>query len=417
MQFTRLSLISIGPQDVFPPVDGGKEGIFGALQALAKSCDITYAFPCSDQPISMDGYTEAGINVIPVRYTTKEKLSQIFLASIRLQPYKFEKYSNQAAVDAFSAAVCGKHYDAILCFHAHTARLGEGLRAALRLNIPILVREHNIEYELVSSYRKSLGWAGQLAALPFEFLTRREEHRIWKQADAVAFLSDHDLALARKGGHSGNFVLAREGVPMPARRLVKIPNFNAPLLVLLNPKAAQSVSNLRDFLHRYWIEVASDMRLTSTALHVTGVNTEQLAELTHFDVKRLRASRVCGLGFVHDLSATFANALALVSPTFVGGGIRKKILEAMANQLPVIATKLDISTCAYFKPGSNILDMQNAESFCAQVAKLKAEPKLWLQLSEAGRSTVETHANWEQCAMTLLDEIRNLKNTRGNHVP
>lgn len=408
MQTNRLSILTFGPQQVFPATDGGKESIFGALQALAKRCNVTYAFPSGVAGATTDGYARAGIHALPVSWDPQENLRRILSSLCRLKPYKFDKYSCKAAIDVYAASLRGRKFDAILCFHAHTARLGQGVATALDLDVPVLVREHNIEYELVASYRRSLGPLKRLVALPFELLTRREEQRIWQQAAAIAFLSDHDLAVARGSGSPGRLVLAKEGVPIPARRVAQQPGQAAPLLILLNPKATQSVVNLKEFLHAYWKEAANDPRLAGTCLQVTGVSTAQLAALMDFDVSRLNQLRVQGLGFVDDLSATFAAALALVSPTFVGGGIRKKVLEAMANQLPVIATRLDIDVCTYFSAGNNILEMQDKESFCAAVASLKSEPAFWRQISRAGRLTVEEHANWDQFAATIVQEIHEL---------
>ena len=408
MQTNRLTILAFGPQNVFPATDGGKEGIFGALQALVNRCNVIYAFPSGLEKVNTDGYTRAGIEVCPVNWTLQESPLRIIASLCRLTPYKFEKYSSKLAIDIFSAALRGREFDAILCFHAHTARLGQGVAAKLGFDAPVLVREHNIEYELVASYRRSLGAFKRFAALPFQILTRREEQRIWQEADSIAFLSDLDLEIARSAGSGGRFILAREGVPIPARRVIHHPGHAAPLLVLFNPKATQSVANLKEFLFDYWADAANDPRLVDTFLLITGISTVQLASLMGIEPSRLNDLRVRGLGFVDDLSPAFSSALALVSPTFVGGGIRKKVLEAMANQLPVIATRFDIDVCKYFSAGYNILEMYDTESFCVAVDRLKSESALWIQLSEAGRLTIEEHANWDQCAATIVHEIRYL---------
>ena len=44
----RFRLLALGPQEAWPATDGGKEGIHGALQALACRADVIYA--CPGQP-------------------------------------------------------------------------------------------------------------------------------------------------------------------------------------------------------------------------------------------------------------------------------------------------------------------------------------------------------------------------------
>ena len=402
-----MNLLTVGPQNVFPPVDGGKEGIFGALVALARQCNVTYAFFAAGETPDLSGYARAGIHAVPVDWVPAETAGSILSATSRLRPYKFDKYSNAQAVQAFAAALPLQRPDAILCFHAHTARLGEGLRDALGLSVPVIVREHNIEYELVESYRESLPPLKRGLAWPIAALTRREEERIWADADMVAFLSDRDLATAQASGVPGRFILAREGIPLPPRRAAAHPGADAPLLILLNAKAAQSVSNLSDFLQRHWRAVASDPRLLQTELHITGIKAEALAPVVGMDIAELDALRVRALGFLPSLVTALSSSLALLSPTFVGGGIRKKVLEAMAHQLPVIATRLDIETCAYFDPGINILELSDRpENLCAQVAALRDDADLWQRLSDAGRRTVEVNADWDGFASAVIAGIR-----------
>lgn len=411
---TRLKLLCLGPQNVWPPIDGGKEGIYGALQGLARQSDVVYAFPalsCSEA--QREGYRQAGIEPLPVPWKVHESLPGILSATANLRPYKFDKYSSSAAVQVFAQTVPRRTVDAIVCFHAHTARLGEGLREALGLQVPVVVREHNIEYELVASYRQSQPAHLRLMGWPFETLTKREEQRMWAKADAVAFLSDRDLAIAEATGVKGRLMLAREGIPLPARRVASHPGNAAPLLVLLNPKATQSVLNLREFLHRNWSKAASDLGAAGVTLDVTGVDTGQLAALVDMSVEQLHSLHVRGLGFLPSLAPVLETALALVSPTYVGGGIRKKILEAMAHQLPVIATHFDIETCAYFQPGQNILELpDDPAQFSETVKTLRKDEALWQSLSDAARTTVEVHASWDQFATTLLSEINRLVGTR-----
>jgi len=406
----RLRLLCLGPQNIWPPVDGGKEGIHGALGGLAKRCDVTYAFPSPSGETVRQADVQPGVHPIAVPWLPRDSAALIVSSTLRGQPYKFEKYSSADAVSTFARAVPRQAYDAIFCFHAHTARLGEGLRNTLGLNVPVLLREHNIEYELVASYRRSLSPWLRAAAWPFELLTRRAEQRSWARADAVAFLSDRDLATARATGAKGRLLLAREGIPLPPRRPAVHPGANAPLLLLLNPKAGQSVLNLREFLHRCWSTVATDPRMCTTALQVTGVTTERLAELVGMDITRLKSLRVQGLGFLPSLEEVLASSLGLISPTYVGGGIRKKILEAMAHQLPVVATRLDIETCSYFESGRNILELaEQPDSLAEQVAVLRDDPKAWLRLASQARDTVEVNASWDLFATSVIDEIRFLK--------
>jgi hypothetical protein len=407
----KPNVLALGPQDVCPPVDGGKESIHGALGALACHAQVTYAYPGNAES-GADGYATIGVTGVAYPHFPKERPASILRATLAGKPYKFEKYGSDAAVSALNAAVPSIAFTAIVCHHAHTYGLARRFAQVRGLNVPIVVREHNIEYSLVESYRNSLSGVKRVAASLFAFLTRREELRIWRQADAVVFLSDQDLRAAQvaTAPSSVRFFLAREGVPLPPRRPTFYPGTKAPLLVLLNPKATQSVLNLRDFVHRYWLPLREQHLLNNETLNVTGVSDKQLARLIELDATKMSNSGIHGLGFLPSLAPTLESSLALVSPTFVGGGIRKKVLEAMAHQLPVIATDLDIACCDYFQRNLNIVPLGDATDFANAVARLRNDQQYWLDLSDRARDAVEEFANWECYADSMLEIIKKLTN-------
>lgn len=398
----KLKILAIGPQNVCPPQDGGKEGIFGAISALAKYTDLMYAFP-ADKSKDYAIYVDAGIQPIGVKFSPRETLGLILFASAKLRPFKFEKYGTYSAARAFAAALRGKEFDVIICHHAHTVLLAERIRELINRNIPIILREHNIEYSLVRSYRQSQNLFLQFFLCPFEWITKREELKIWGRVDGVAMLSDKDLDLAKSSGVKANLFLAREGVPLPDRREIVFPGFYSPLLILLNPKAVQSVANLSHFLRKVWIPVRESG--ITNPLFITGVDQAQLSKLTGLSGEELKVNSVQGLGFLPELSPIFSKCLALISPTYIGGGIRKKILEAMAHQLPVIATDEDILTCTYFRPGKNILPMSQIEDFKESIGKLRSNELYWKDVSDFSRLTVERYANWDEYAKSILGKL------------
>ena len=404
-----LRILAIGPQDVCPPIDGGKEGIHGALTALAAQADLSYAYPCAaaGRP-SAELYRALRVRPLALARVPRETIATVLGATLRGEPFKFAKYATREIALQLQRAVAGQQFDVILCFHAHTVGLAESLQRMNRWHLPIIVREHNIEYELVESYRRTLGPAGRVATWPFAVMTRREERSIWKRVDATAFLTDRDLAVARAAGCGGHLVLAPEGIPLPAHRQAIRPTSGLQLLLLLNQRATQSVGSMRKFLHEHWSYASAAQPMRHVSLVVTGLGPTRLAELSGLTCEQLKVMRVRALGFLPSLSGVFASSLALVSPTFVGGGIRKKVLEAMANQLPVIATPLDVDSCSYFDPPRNILRFATPAEFVSSVEQLTSDEGLWMQLSDAGRRTVERHASWSSFADVIIGEAMRL---------
>jgi glycosyltransferase involved in cell wall biosynthesis len=409
-----IRLLCLSHRDVMPPADGGRESIHGAIAALAKKADVTYAYPsaaaCSAVEIAAARAAYAAINVraIPVRFLARESLTTVAAATVQLLPYKFAKHATRQAVETFLAALESSRFDAVVCFHPHTVRLAERILARRGERLPIILREHNIEYALVESYARCLKFPLRLAATAYAWITRREERRIWRRVDAVALMSDADMKTAQATGVPANFVLAPEGVPLPPPRKVAWPGTSASLLVLFNPHAPQSVMNLRLFYQRYWNEVQAAGLLPGMRLAITGVEKIKLATLLGVSTAELDARNVVALSFVDCLPEVFRSSLALVSATFAGGGVRKKVLEAMAHQLPVIATPMDAGNCSFYRPNHNILRFDTVAEFVGAVKRLTQEPAFWLSLSQAGRTGVEQHANWQRFAEAMINEALRL---------
>jgi glycosyltransferase involved in cell wall biosynthesis len=406
----RPRLLCLATQEPWPATDGGKEGIHGAVEALARDADLLLA--CQGKPASpaaSEHFSKMGVRYCPVDADLGGGPLHIAKSMLMLKSFKFHKYGTPALTRRFAAVIDGFVPDAIVCFHAHMEEMGQRLKQQFGWRVPVVVREHNIEYELVESYLAALPrWQQRLTA-PVAWLTRRAEYAIWQRADITAFLSDRDHATALASGVKGNLVLAPEGVPIPPARIARRPEGADRLLVPLNRKAPQSVANLRAFLRDYWLPSVQRGALPGVQLDVTGVTPEQLELATGVSPAHQRDGRVEALGFLPELQPAFARALAVLAPTFIGGGIRKKILEAMANQVPVIATDLDIGTCSYFTAGQNILRLGSPDEFVATIETLRSDLALWQQLSDQGRGTVEQHANWARFAEVIFDSLEELR--------
>lgn len=405
----RLRLLCIGPKAPWPVTCGGSEGIHGAIEALAQPLDVIYACPGpAASAEEAEHYRRIGIDYRPIAYEPSERVTDILTATLQGLPFKFHKYSNGKALRAFNRELGPLQPDAILCFHAHTEALGRGLARLRGWDVPIVLREHNIEYEMARSICSSMPALKRLAAEPFLRLTEREEMRMWARSSCVAFLSESDLAAARATGVQGRFELVPEGVPLPPRREAAYPGAHAPLLIPFNPNALQSRNNTLKFLRDYWRVVARLPALEGTRLAVTAVDAAQLAALSGIAEEEQRELRIDALGFLPSLAPWFQSALAVVAPTFFGSGIRKKVLEAMANQVPVIATELDLGTCHYFDAGRNILLMGEPSTFAETVAGLRQSQARWLYLVESARATVEEHSSWAGFARVMREQIDTL---------
>jgi len=97
-----------------------------------------------------------------------------------------------------------------------------------------------------------------------------------------------------------------------------------------------------------------------------------------------RSPDVRATGFVKDLTLFLSQIDVAVVPLRAGGGTRIKIIEAWANNIPVVATSVGAYGLGAVD-GENILLADEPNAFAAAVASIIDSPSLRVRLIEGGR--------------------------------
>lgn len=113
------------------------------------------------------------------------------------------------------------------------------------------------------------------------------------------------------------------------------------------------------------------------------------------------------LGYVEDPSAYLARAGVFVAPLRAGGGMRVKILQALAQGLPVVTTTLGCEGMAV-EPGRDLLVADTPEAFAAATLRLLADPVLAETLGRNGRRLIEARYDWRAVCPRLHAVYRDL---------
>jgi O-antigen biosynthesis protein len=106
------------------------------------------------------------------------------------------------------------------------------------------------------------------------------------------------------------------------------------------------------------------------------------------------------LGYVSDLLPLYAQTRISVAPLRFGAGAKGKVGESLAHGVPVVATMIGAEGMS-LKDGEHVLVADTAADFAAQVLRLLQDDRLWLGLSGAGRSHVESHFSQASAKLVL----------------
>ncbi|RKZ17686.1 hypothetical protein DRQ50_04745 [bacterium] len=111
-------------------------------------------------------------------------------------------------------------------------------------------------------------------------------------------------------------------------------------------------------------------------------------------------------GFVDDLTPLFRRSRLFLAPLAEGGGIKIKILEAMARGIPVLTT--EVGAEGIFAPADEaaIIASPDGREFAAAVCEAAADPEACRQRAARGRAHIESSYSWESIVSRLADIYR-----------
>jgi len=113
--------------------------------------------------------------------------------------------------------------------------------------------------------------------------------------------------------------------------------------------------------------------------------------------------RVEVTGTVSDVRPYFARSAVCVIPVRIGGGVKQKLLEAMAMGMPVVTTSFSCIGIP-IKPEVHVLVRDDPESLADGAAMLLKDQERRRQVGEAAASFVRRHYSWER-SVALLEDV------------
>ncbi len=99
-------------------------------------------------------------------------------------------------------------------------------------------------------------------------------------------------------------------------------------------------------------------------------------------------------GEVSDVRPYLAGAAVYVVPMRIGGGVRLKLLEALALELPVVSTRMGAEGLAGLRAGEHCLMSDDAAGFAEATLRLLDDPALGRRLGAAGRILACQRYDW-----------------------
>lgn len=400
----NYNLLCIAPQCPLPCIDGGKIGIFYPLKYLAQKLNVFFTTPVLNiNEDIINEFNMYNIKYYPFELNTNDDYFKYPSSLLKPLSFKFNKYFSPLYLKYIEKIIVENQIKILWINAPHMAIYALKLKKKYPY-LKIYLREHNIEYDLVLQYARS---QKNIFMKMFSYIeyykTKRYEVSLWNKFDKVFFISDTDLAEAKKYNKDINETnLIYDGMEIPEIPNNIIEEQNS-FIFTGNLKSFQNENNLKYFIKNIWIPFR---QLEPNAkLYLTGNTDDCLISKLKISKKVLSENNIINLGFVEDIKITILSKQYVVSPTLYGSGIRLKVLEALSLKKIVFVSDIDYTMCKKFKNMENIVHYSNFDDFVNKYFLLKDNEDFCNKIEEEGYNLVKNFFNWDSYVKQVIQEF------------
>ncbi len=398
----KPKLLYIAHQNPYPPIDGGKIGIYYPLIYLNNFFEIFFACPINPKQYKIqkenveNHFLNKNIKTLLYPHNTKQDIKFLLKNFIKESPFKWDKYYSKRFQDEINKLIVKENIEFLWASAPHMAKYAIKARKMFP-KIKIFFREHNIEFKLVEQFKNFTKNPIYKIISGWQFnKSKKLETKYWHLFDKVFFISDLDFTIANelKPEIYRKLIVLYDGYDIVINKPL-VPK-NTGFIYPVNFEAVQNLVNFKWFVNDVWISNLKELKKRNINLYVTGNTESRVKKVLGFN--NIKDLNIISMGFVEDINRTILSYKYVLSPTIFGSGLRLKVLNGMACGKPVFLTPLDLSTCKVFEDMKNVVCFNTKKDFLEKLLSLEEDKEMYLKISEMAIETIKTYFNWNKYA-------------------
>ncbi|TMC21098.1 MAG: glycosyltransferase [Chloroflexi bacterium] len=385
-----MNLLMVSPHLPHPSWGAGMRSYY-LLKALAREHTVSLLALTGSGEV--ETHCEAlaemmhALRVVP-RPPARRKRSQQLMSILRGGSYLLDSYSLREVQQELDAILARDHYDAVIFESVFMAgyRLSE--------DVPTIIDQHNIEYELLQrTYQRENEWSRKALLKPVE-LERCSKARI------VLVTSERERLLLKQLLPRSIIEVVPNGVDTDVFDKVHMSQEIVDRIIFTGTmNYYPNIDAVLYFARECWPLILS--QVPTATWQIVGKDptpeVSNLAELPGITVT----------GSVPDVTCYLAAATVAIAPILIGGGTRLKILEALAMRKAVVSTSRGCEGLSMI-PGKHLIVADQAQTFAQAVVDLMQDRERRKALGNAGRSLVEAEYSWERCGDEVVRALEKI---------
>lgn len=366
-------ILIISPVTPYPVFHGAGSAIFGYLRALRQDFEILFAGFCPEKFLAQ---AEEGLRMLCGDVALMAPPERRYVDAWARTPFYFSNLKDERLRRAVLDLHRKYRPEIVQVEYMSMAEYADGLEGVR------LLRAHVQEWwHFYLGWKKCFSRAERFTKLMGCLDTITHNRRTMRQFDCILVTHEEERRRAleldsRARVETLPFLLMDCEQFEPAPHIPRDPTM---IFVGFLPHTPNE-EGLRWFLENVYPRVKNEEPAARLVVVGAGASNAMLG-LMHD----------CGVeyhGFVEDLRAEYARSRVYIAPIMTGGGIRTKILEAMAAGVPVVSSifaPLGIGTT----PGAHLLAADDPGEYAQCVLRLLRDDATWWRIRRRARRFVE----------------------------
>lgn len=397
----RKNILFLTPKFPYPPDEGGKIDTLSNINILSKKYNLYLFYIGNKDENEKILYQKYQIKqIFHSKKNTENNIFELVKNIFSRVPYTFGKYYIREAYEKIEGAIKRQNINIVFIDHLHLAPYGISIKKKFPW-VKVILREHNTEYifwrrvykEEKNFFKKIVIYLQTKKVFSYEAKTSP----FFDLCLMVSLLDEKRLKDISPRTRTNVLTVAMD-IPNNLDR--KKDNIIPESLIYVgNFSWSPNKYGILWFLNNVWPNIKKEF--LRAKLFIIGKNPSREI-LTH------RGKDVVVTGYVKDIHPLLLQSEVFLVPLFSGGGIRIKILKAMAMGKPTISTSLGAEGIPA-RHKKEIIIADNKEEFMDGIKLLFNNYKLREILSKNAKELIRINYSFQNVSKKLYKIIDNLK--------
>ena len=374
-------ILIISPYFPFPARDGGKVRLYNLIKHLSKENEVyllAYIEPTSDKSC-VNLAKEFCTDVFPV---LREEDKRIIRDDL---PRSVSFFYTQAMIDELKRVLNIVKPDIVQLDFLIMTEYVKHIK-----DVPVFYTEHDMGLLDFNQSFHDRDLNDNERFFEWKKLVQYEK-RILDFFTSVIVLTERDKGLVESLNNNIKVTIIPTGVDTDFYKSNDCVGSEKNLVFVGHYKHFPNADAIVYFVKKIYPKVIQ--KISNIKLYIVGSGVTKVVE-------DLKSDNIIITGEVEDIRQYLKKPNIFIAPVRLGGGIKGKVLEAMAMGVPVVATKEAVSGIDY-SIGDFALISDDPNVFADNIVKLYNDENLYRILSNNSRNIVEKSYNWKKIADKL----------------